>query len=209
MLRLDRGGSEFLEAVTERLLDLAPAVYSPALYPGSTRVWRRGGFAPHAELDVMERTLPGTLQGSGNGIPVEKGDLGRWEEVLAIDRAAFEGFWGMSRLALEEAHDTNRANVLLVAPSPEDPSGYALVGAQWGVVYLHRIAVHPDQTGHGLGSAILDEAMKWGRSQGGRTIVLNVRSGNVAARRLYERHGFVATGTRLQVLRRDRHDLLN
>ena len=201
MLRLERGGSDFLAAVSERLLEVTSAIYSPALYPGSTRVWRRGGYRLFAELDVMERSLSPASSPPEKGPPVEEGGNGHWEGVLAIDRAAFDGFWGMSRIGMLEAHGTNRANILLVSRNGDEVTGYALVGGQWGVAYLHRIAVHPDHTGRGIGSALLDTAMAWGRSQGARTMVLNVRTGNDAARRLYEGHGFTETGTRLQVLR--------
>lgn len=205
MLRLERGGSDFLDEVSARLHELAPTVYSPALYPGSTRVWRRGGYRLHAELEVMERPLTPSAHTGHADVPVTEGANGDWEGVLDVDRAAFDGFWGMSRLGLEEAYGTNRANVLLVTPDTTGIAGYALVGAQWGVAYLHRIAVHPDRAGRGVGSALLEASMAWGRRHGGRSMVLNVRSDNPAARRLYEKHGFSGAGTHLQVLR---HDLL-
>ena len=201
MVRLERGGPEFLIAVARRLTELGTdTVYSPALYPGSSRVWRRAGFEDHATLEIMERPL-------GTGNPEFETDTVRaerkpdWDQILEVDRGAFEGFWGMSRLALEEAHLTNRSRILLVAGAVSSVDGYAIVGSQWGTVYLHRIAVRPDSSGQGMGSALVAAAIEWGNRTGSRTMLLNVRPENERAKELYRRHGFAGTGSVLEVLR--------
>lgn len=204
MVRLERGGAEFLTTVTRSLHDMGPgSVYSPALYPGSTRVWKRAGFTGYATLDVMERSLAlDTSHPGSGGVGIE--DDPNWDEVLELDRLAFEGFWGMSRLGLAEAHHTNKSTVLLTARTAGRLSGYCIVGAQWGTVYLHRIAVRPEETGRGLGAKLVAAAVDWGASNGSQSIVLNVRPGNTTAKRLYERLGFADTRTALEVLRHDR-----
>lgn len=201
LVRLDRGGIEFLIGVRDELVAITGSdVYSPALYPGSTRAWRRAGFEEYARLVVMERSLADlpSRKERHQVIAVEDPD---WDAILDIDRAAFEGFWGMSRLGLEEAYETNPATTLLTASVDEAPRGFAIVGSQWGVAYLHRIAVHPERTGQGLGAALLDVAMQWGAANGARSMVLNVRGDNLRAQELYERSGFTSTPTNLQVLR--------
>lgn len=201
MVRLERGGSEFLTAVTRRLTAMGPEwVYSPALYPDSTAVWRRSGYEPDADLAVMERSLstPPQTPPVHNVTPVDRPD---WDEAVRVDNAAFEGFWRMSRLALTEAHSTNRVSTLLTTSVAGELAGYGIVGTQWGVTYLHRIAVHPDHSGHGLGMSLMAASIDWGRAHGGRSMVLNVRSVNHRAQRLYQRCGFAHTGTNLTVLR--------
>jgi ribosomal-protein-alanine N-acetyltransferase len=201
MVRLERGGSDFLQAVTSHLYELgAGTVYSPALYPGSTSVWQRAGFDEYVSLEIMERPLGGpgnTSDTQGVGIQAQPD----WEEILDIDRLAFEGFWGMSSLGLREAHRTNRMTAVLVAGDGDRLSGYAIVGAQWATIYLHRIAVRPEQSGRGLGAALLASAIDWGSTAGGKAMVLNVRPENQRAKRLYERMGFASTTVALQVLR--------
>jgi GNAT superfamily N-acetyltransferase len=201
MVRLERGGSDFLRLVTTHLHGLGmDAVYSPALYPSSTDVWRRAGFDGFVSLDIMERPLVGTsfAVDSANVI-IERQP--NWEQVLAVDRLAFDGFWGMSRLGLREAHVTNRTSAVLVAAGADELSGYAIVGSQWATVYLHRIAVRPAAAGRGLGAALLAAALDWGARSGGNSMVLNVRPENRRATRLYERMGFARTETALEVLR--------
>lgn len=208
LVRLERGNAAFLRAVCSRLAALgAGAVYSPALYPGSTRLWRRSGFAAFADLTVMEGDLGMSPPAVADEVPVV--ETPDWSSIVQIDRAAFDGFWGMSRLGLEEAHEANRARALLTSSENGRTVGYALVGAQWGVTYLHRIAVHPERSGRGHGSRLIRAAKHWGRSHGAHSIVLNLRPDNVEARRLYERHGFVDTGSRIVVLRHQPGRLLN
>ena len=204
MLRLERGGAEFLIAVTRELFELGVGgVYSPALYGSASNVWQRAGFVEYARLDVMERPLS-AVPGSDETATVREDPEPDWEEILEVDRAAFDGFWGMSRLGLSEAHETNRAGTALVTETDGRVSGYAIVGTQWGTIYLHRIAVHPEQAGKGLGASLLRSAISWGAGAGGRSIVLNVRPENERAKSLYRRHGFTDTGTALRVLRRER-----
>jgi ribosomal-protein-alanine N-acetyltransferase len=201
MVRLERGGSDFLRMVTTHMHGLGVnSVYSPALYPSSTDVWRRAGFDDFVSLDIMERPLV------GNPFTVDKARVTierrpDWEQILDVDRLAFDGFWGMSRLGLREANMTNRTSVVLVAAEENGLSGYAIAGTQWATVYLHRIAVKPAAAGRGLGAALLASALDWGAKAGGRSMVLNVRPENRRARRLYERMGFARTETALEVLR--------
>jgi ribosomal-protein-alanine N-acetyltransferase len=200
MIRLDRGGSGFLSQVTHHLLGLgATQVFSPALYPDSTRSWLVNGYEEHATLDVFERSL---LTGPAPAIrhPVESVEPD-WPAIVAIDRAAFSGFWGMSALGLEEAFQANRSAALLTISVEGHSAGYAIVGTHWGVAYLHRIAVHPDAEGRGLGRSLLSASIGWGASNGGRVMILNVRPDNERAQRLYRREGFATTGTSLSVLR--------
>lgn len=205
MVRVDRGGRDFLSAVVDHLYELGVgSVFSPALFPSSTRLWRRTGFDDYATLDVMERALLGEVA-RPTDVEVRTETRPDWDQILEIDREAFEGFWLMSRNGLIEAHDTNRSAVLLTAQSEGRLTGYAIVGSQWGTAYLHRIAVRPGDSGRGIGTALLEEAIHWATRTGSRTMVLNVRPENTGAKRVYERAGFTSTRTALRVLRHVHH----
>ena len=201
MLRLDRGGADFLRLVTAHLQGLgAETAYSPALYPSATDVWRRAGFDDFVSLEIMERPLVGMP------FPVDDAKVvierrPDWEQILEVDRLAFEGFWGMSKLGLREAHMTNKTSAVLVVTEEQGLSGYAIVGMQWATVYLHRIAVRPEEGGRGIGAALLASALDWGTRSGGTSMVLNVRPENSRAKRLYERMGFVPATAAIEVLR--------
>jgi len=85
-----------------------------------------------------------------------------------------------------------------------DPSVIAFVagepvgmgaGFQDAEGWLHVVAmwVDPRSRGHGVGGLVLNELVNWAGEHGLRAH-LDVASDNSAARRFYERHGFVATG---------------
>lgn len=201
MVRLDRGGPDFLMAVTKRLAEMGePETLSPALYAGTTRVWRRAGFEDHASLEVMERSLTSGANEPG-AIDVAAMKPVVWRDLAIVDRSAFEGFWGMSIDGLRDAVAANRRSVVMCVRDGPRVVGYAIVGSQWGTAYLHRIAVDADSGGRGIGGAILARSINWARSEGAKTIVLNVRPENSRARRVYERHAFASTGSALTVLR--------
>ncbi len=197
MIRLERGGVEFLISVTNHLRGLGlDTIYSPALFPTTTRIWRRSGFTEYASLNVMERPLSRHTADMEDIVISESAP--DWDPILEVDRTAFEGFWGMSRAGLKDAFDTNKRSSLITIGA-EGPAGYALIGSQWGVSYLHRIAVRPDLGGAGFGHRLLQASFDWAYRAGARSMVLNVRSVNGRAIRLYEKSGFLTTPTELQV----------
>lgn len=203
MIRLDRGGPEFLIAVTAHLGEWGETEsFSPALYGGTTRVWRRAGFEDHAKLSVMERSLASEAR----EIPTHDISTAKspdWDALVAVDRSAFDGFWGMSVAALRDAVSANRRSIVLEAKDGPKTVGYAIAGTQWGTAYLHRIAVDPDHGGQGYGAALLARAVNWARSGGSKSMVLNVRPENQRARRVYEKASFADAGSSLTVLRHE------
>ncbi len=60
--------------------------------------------------------------------------------------------------------------------------------------YLISLWVAPEARGRGVGGALVGEVVAWARAAGLRRLVLDVGEHNAAARRLYERADFVATG---------------
>ena len=199
-IRLERGSSDFLRATAEHLGPMGSGtVYSPALYPTAARVWSRAGFSRFGLLDVMERPL-GT-EGPKPEHPIEGFDAPNWEEVVDLDRLAFDGFWRMSEAGLVEAMRSTPRSVALLAHVDGRLAGYALVGAQMSVSFLQRVAVAPDLAGRGIGTSLVRASLEWALGSGARTMVLNLRPENDRARDLYEKEGFSSSRTTLELLR--------
>lgn len=59
---------------------------------------------------------------------------------------------------------------------------------------IFSLAVHPSYQNRKLGSALLKDIIKVFQGIGVSEIILEVRIGNVKARKFYERHGFHQTG---------------
>ncbi|MEE8406154.1 MAG: GNAT family N-acetyltransferase [Acidimicrobiia bacterium] len=199
LLRLDRGSGDFLTAASEDLVDLSKAsVYSPALYRSSTRIWLKCGYEEVFHLDVMERPVTSN-RSAPTSLIVESGNPD-WDALIEIDRHAFQGFWRMSVAGLTEAMSSTTRSVVLTVGDAKT-TGYAIVGAQWNVSYLQRIAVHSEHRGKNIGSDLVRAALSWARKRSAQTMILNVREENVRARRLYSKEGFTPTGTALRILR--------
>lgn len=203
-MRLIRGSAEFLaDSAAEMRSRGAPEVYSPALYPGASRTWRRAGFVDHEELVVMERMIDRSLPEAQH--PVELADDPDWDALADIDRRSFEGFWRMGSMGIAEAMQATPKAALLYTEERGEIAGYAIVGIQMTVAYLQRIAVVPELSGKGMGSSLVRGSLDWSRRRGARSMVLNVRPDNDRAAALYDREGFGLTGTMLKVLRFEGH----
>ncbi len=90
--------------------------------------------------------------------------------------------------------------VLLVGLRGDDVAGFVVVSALTAVypveAELESIAVAPEWQRQGVGRALLEAAVEWADSVGTADLRLEVRTGNGAARRLYEQNGFEVEGIR-------------
>ena len=117
--------------------------------------------------------------------------------VLDIERRSFAQPW--SRAFFEKELATPFARLVVVeeeaVPRPH-VVGYA---CRWRVtdeVHLLNVAVHPERRGFGIGRVLVEAVLDESRAAAARLISLEVRAGNVVARRLYRRLGFVDVGLR-------------
>jgi GNAT superfamily N-acetyltransferase len=198
-LRLFRGGADFLAQATDAIRTIHQAsVFSPALYSANTKIWKRVGYEVHLELPVLERSLISEI----GPIPAEVTEAppDQIDQLVDIDREAFDGFWRMAGAGITEALRATPKVSVLVTTEAGELTGYALIGTQLSVSFLQRVAVLPDKSGQGLGTALVRSSLIWGRRHGAKTMVLNLKPDNDRARSLYERMGFVSTGTTLNLL---------
>ena len=76
----------------------------------------------------------------------------------------------------------------------ESPAGLAGVYVEDGVADLVSMWVRPGSRGQKVGEALIEAAVSWAKSRDFGALCLWVTDMNDAARRLYERCGFTATG---------------
>ena len=131
--------------------------------------------------------------------PVTLRDMRREDlmAVLEIERRSFAQPW--SRAFFEKELATPFAR-LVVAVEGGRP-GPAVVGytCRWRVtdeVHVLNVAVHPERRGRGFGRLLLEAIVGEARSSRARVVYLEVRAGNVIARRLYRQLGFKDLGVR-------------
>lgn len=79
---------------------------------------------------------------------------------------------------------------------PTSCRGYALYWTVLDEVQLHRFAIHPRIQGRGEGRAFMRTLLQFWQERGAKTVTLEVRESNRAARALYEFCGFLLVGAR-------------
>lgn len=201
VLRLVRGGTGFLQACTDRMLELgAPSVLSPPLSASARRTWEHAGYIEWLPLALMRLPLDGSIPAPSHlVVDVADADM---EGLLRIDRAAFAEFWRFDEHGLREAMAaTGRASTFIVRDADGDPAAYAVVGFGHAISYLQRVAVHPDWQGQGMGRSLVRVAARAARNRGSRAMLLNTQLDNAAAIALYESEGYTTLSDPLAVLR--------
>jgi ribosomal protein S18 acetylase RimI-like enzyme len=87
--------------------------------------------------------------------------------------------------------------IAAVVLDSKQSSKYAVL--QWSDIQgqsacIHRLAVHPEYQGHGLGKQLLQFAESLARQQGNSSIRLDVYTGNPGAVSMYNRAGYRQVG---------------
>ena len=115
------------------------------------------------------------------------------DAVVAIEVGAYGHPWTRGNFvdSLVAGHD---AQVLVDAEGAI--LGYTVCCDGVDEWHLLNITVARERQRHGLGRRLLGAVIEQARRRGRASVWLEVRSGNVAARALYERLGFVTTGVR-------------
>lgn len=127
--------------------------------------------------------------------------------VAAIERGVFPDPWshGMFVAHLRYAPP----EMFLIAEAPNgDVLGYALARTAADEAELLNIAVAPAARRRGVGLMLLRATMESCRVHGAEWMLLEVREANVAARTLYEQHGFAPVGRRAGYYHSPREDAI-
>jgi ribosomal-protein-alanine N-acetyltransferase len=117
--------------------------------------------------------------------------------VLEIERRSFAQPW--SRAFFEKELSTPFARMVVAV---EEAAGRSMIvgyTCRWRVtdeVHLLNVAVHPERRGRGTGRALVEAVIEESRAARARVVFLEVRAGNVVARRLYRHLGFKDLGVR-------------
>jgi len=126
--------------------------------------------------------------------PMQRTDL---DAVLAIEERAFPQPWSRTFFEKDLAAPQARCTVALPAADPAgEIVGYTVCWRVLDEVHLLNVAVRSEHRGATVGRQLLEAMLDEGRSTGGRVVYLEVRAGNVSARRLYRRLGFRDLGVR-------------
>ena len=122
-------------------------------------------------------------------------------EVVEIEEQSGLSRWGWAAY-YAELQGTNR-DLMLIARVAKAPiiehqriAGYIVARESAGELHINNVAVRDQYRRRGIGSALLGRIMETARRLKVKVAFLEVRSGNDAARALYERTGFRAIARR-------------
>lgn len=113
-------------------------------------------------------------------------------DILQIECAAYAFPWSRNifRGCLREDYCCRVMDV------DGEIAGYAIMSMGKDEAHLLNLCVDPDRHGMGLGDQLLSFVLDFARKHKAVSTFLEVRPSNEAARRFYERRGFVEVGMR-------------
>ena len=174
-------------------------VHTAAVAEDEIRPYLACGYQPREHLHLLRhdlRNLPSQpLRSRTRGARRRDRD-----PILQLDGRAFDRFWALDGGSLHEALTATPRCRFRVSVDANEVSGYAVTGRSGAAGYLQRLAVDPDFTGAGLGSALVADALHWLQRAGSTTALVNTQENNQRAFDLYLRHGFVRQPSGLVIL---------
>jgi ribosomal-protein-alanine N-acetyltransferase len=120
------------------------------------------------------------------------------DAVLEIEALSFTNPW-TREMYLREMDNPRVSHIYLVRVGSVDGEIVAGFCSFWLVfdeLHINNLAIHPMYRRQGIGSALLQHAMRTAAQLGARRATLEVRRSNEEARRIYERLGFETAGIR-------------
>ncbi|HEY7446080.1 MAG TPA: ribosomal protein S18-alanine N-acetyltransferase [Vicinamibacterales bacterium] len=120
------------------------------------------------------------------------------EAVLEIEAMSFTNPW-TREMYLREMDNPRVSHIYLVRVETADGAAVAGFCSFWLVfdeLHINNLAIHPMYRRRGIGTALLQHAMRTAARLGARRATLEVRQSNEEARRIYERLGFETAGIR-------------
>lgn len=134
---------------------------------------------------------------SHRSITVQRALLSDMEELAELEIEAFAPLWRHSASSLKSAY--RHAVCFDVARIEGRVVGfqYSTRGFEDNAVHLVRITVHPHFQRRGVGTALMNAAIRSYKTLGFKQITLNTQYDNHASHRLYEKFGFKFLGDRV------------
>jgi GNAT superfamily N-acetyltransferase len=202
-------GEPTLDGLRGCLHRIAEAGYSSvitsALHPSEAGSFTEAGFTEYDRLTVLAHDLldlDPPRPPLDSSVRLRRARRHDRDAALSVDGRAFPTFWRLDRAAMTEAEQATPVTRFRVATIDGRVVGYAITGRGAGQGFLQRLATDPDVAGHGIGSALVLDALRWSARRRCRRLLVNTQRENRRALDLYARLGFRPTPTDLVVLHR-------
>ena len=124
---------------------------------------------------------------------IEKMTKEHLESVYIIETECFSHPWSKQSLQNELNNDTS---LFWVATENNDVIGYIGMSVVIDEGYIFNVAVSETHRKKGVGSALINEIVTYGKKNNLCFITLEVRESNINAQSLYSKFGFIKVGER-------------
>jgi len=132
-------------------------------------------------------------------------------EVVEIEEQSGLSRWGWVAY-YAELQSGNRELMLVARPMHSSIvqsgpiAGYIVARETAGELHINNVAVRAEYRRRGIGAALLDRVLQEACRRKANTVLLEVRSANLAAQALYEKSGFRAIARRANYYSEPRED---
>lgn len=124
---------------------------------------------------------------------IEKMQISHIGRVSEIEKMCFSHPWSRQSLESELTNDTS---VFFAATENDDVIGYIGASVVLDEGYIFNIAVDENHRCKGVGSALVDSLVTYGKKNNLSFLTLEVRQSNISAMSLYSKFGFIKVGER-------------
>lgn len=124
---------------------------------------------------------------------IEKMNCTHIDRVCEIENSCFSHPWSRQSIENELNNDTS---LFWVATENNDVIGYIGMSVVIDEGYIFNVAVDDTHRKKGVGTALINELVTYGKKNNFSFITLEVRESNVTAQSLYSKFGFIKVGER-------------
>jgi ribosomal-protein-alanine N-acetyltransferase len=148
----------------------------------------------------------GKRKGAAAAVLIRYGDEHDLAAIHAIEVASFADPWALE--GFRDMLDHSRAKVIVATETDGVLIGYAVAWYVADEAEIANIAVAPSARRRGVGAVLLDRLLEIAATFGARSVFLEVRESNEAARQLYASRRFEIAGRRTAYYRKPSEDAL-
>ena len=161
-----------------------------ALTDDEAEPFLRAGAEVHQALVLLGLSNPSPPLRIRSRPGVRRVPIRRAGHFATVDRAAFGDRMSLDGAALVDSCRVTPEARLAALSTRGQPIGFVIAGRSEHRGYLQRLAVLPDQSGHGYGRALVNHALAWMCRAAVDEVLVNTAPNNHRALALYQSFGF-------------------
>jgi ribosomal protein S18 acetylase RimI-like enzyme len=190
---------EFVEHCLEILREQGHSrVVTSALTPADALPFVDSGFTVRERLHLLAHDMVSVAPPTR---ATRRARVTDHSAVLSLDGLAFDDFWRLDEMGLDDAIRATPVARFRVA-GDDGIAAYAISGRSGHQGYLQRLAVAPSARREGWGRVVVTDGLRWLARHGVRRTLVNTQLDNASALALYEACGFRRLAVGLCVLGR-------